>query len=162
MSVLVLSEKDVRELLDMESCIEAMAEVLASLARGELFQPLRSIVRPPGAEGLFGLMPAYRGEPTATWALKEIAVVPSNPSRGLDTHMGGVLLHDGDTGELVAVMNASPVAVCRSCGVTSNIVHSASSVKFRMGGRPAKAPSCSRCSVRSIVSIARFSRRIPK
>jgi len=32
-SVLVLSEHDVRRLLDMESCIEAMTEVLASLAR---------------------------------------------------------------------------------------------------------------------------------
>jgi ornithine cyclodeaminase len=116
--VIVLTERDVRELLDMKSCIEAMTEVLASLARGELFQPLRSIVRPPGAEGLFGLMPAYRGGPAATWALKEIAVVPSNPSRGLDTHMGGVLLHDGETGELVAVMNASPVTEIRTAAVS--------------------------------------------
>ena len=43
--VIVLSEHDVRELLDMESCIEAMTEVLASLARGELYNPLRSIMR---------------------------------------------------------------------------------------------------------------------
>jgi ornithine cyclodeaminase/alanine dehydrogenase-like protein (mu-crystallin family) len=117
-SLLVLSEQDVRELLDMESCVGAMAEVLASLARGELFQPLRSIVRPPGAEGLFGLMPAYRAAPTATWALKEIAVVPSNPSRGLDTHMGGVLLHDGETGELVALMNAAPITEIRTAAVS--------------------------------------------
>jgi len=53
-----------------------MTEVLASLARGELFQPLRSIVRPPGAEGLFGLMPAYRGEPTAAWALRRSPSCP--------------------------------------------------------------------------------------
>jgi ornithine cyclodeaminase len=116
--VIVLSERNVRELLDMDSCIEAMTEVLAALARGELFQPLRSIVRPPGAEGLFGLMPAYRGGPAAAWALKEIAVVPSNPSRGLDTHMGGVLLHDGETGELVAVMNASPITEIRTAAVS--------------------------------------------
>ena len=50
MSVLVLSEHDVRELLDMESCIAAMEDVLASLARGELTMPLRSVfVRPDGA-----------------------------------------------------------------------------------------------------------------
>ena len=93
--MIVLAERHVRELLDMESCIEAMTDVLASLARGELLQPLRSIVRAPAADELFGLMPAYRGEPAPSWALKEIVVVPSNPSRGLDTHMGGVLLHDG-------------------------------------------------------------------
>jgi len=117
-SLLVLSERDVRTLLDIESCVEAMAEVLASLARGELYQPLRSIARPPGAENLFGLMPSYRGGTTPSFGLKEIVVVPSNPSRGLDTHMGGVLLHDGETGELVAIINASPVTEIRTAAVS--------------------------------------------
>ncbi|MGH3066530.1 MAG: ornithine cyclodeaminase family protein [Gaiellaceae bacterium] len=118
MSVLILSEHDVRRLLDMESCIEAMSEVLASLARGELYQPLRSIARPPGAENLLGLMPGYRGGAAPAFGLKEIVVVPSNPSRGLDTHMGGVLLHDGETGELVAVLNASPITEIRTAAVS--------------------------------------------
>jgi len=117
--VIVLSEHDVRELLDMESCIEAMTEVLASLARGELYQPLRSIARPPDAGTLLGLMPAYRAEPASAYALKEIVVVPTNPARGLDTHMGGVLLHDGETGELVAMMNASPIAEIRTAAVSA-------------------------------------------
>ena len=51
MSVLVLSEHDVRELLDMESCIAAMEDVLARLARGELTNPLRSLMLPPGDGG---------------------------------------------------------------------------------------------------------------
>jgi len=117
--VIVLSEHDVRELLDMESCIEAMTEVLASLARGELYQPLRSIARPPDAGTLLGLMPAYRAEPASAYALKEIVVVPTNPARGLDTHMGGVLLHDGETGELVAMMNASPITEIRTAAVSA-------------------------------------------
>ena len=119
MSVLVLSESEVRRLLDMGSCIEAMTEVLASLARGELYQPLRSISRPPGATSLLGLMPAYRGGATPTYGLKEIVVVPGNPARGLDTHMGSVLLHDGETGELVAVLNASPVTEIRTAAVSA-------------------------------------------
>ena len=117
--MIVLSEHDVRELLDMESCIEAMTEVLASLARGELYQPLRSIARPPDAGTLLGLMPAYRAEPASAYALKEIVVVPTNPARGLDTHMGGVLLHDGETGELVAMMNASPITEIRTAAVSA-------------------------------------------
>ena len=44
----------------MESCIEAMEDVLAQLARGELYNPLRFVMRPP-ADALMGLMPAYRG-----------------------------------------------------------------------------------------------------
>ena len=119
MSLLVLSEPDVRELLDMESCVEAMTEVLTSLARGELYQPLRSMVRPPDTDGLLGLMPAHRGGERAVYALKEIVVTPDNPTRGLDAHQGAVLLHDGVTGELVAVLNASPVTAIRTAAVSA-------------------------------------------
>ena len=118
MSVLVLSEQDVRELLDMDSCIEAMEEVLTALARDELFQPLRNVARPPGANGLIGLMPAHRSGERAAWSLKEIVVIPSNPTRGLDAHQGAVLLHDGETGQLAAVLNASPVTEIRTAAVS--------------------------------------------
>jgi ornithine cyclodeaminase/alanine dehydrogenase-like protein (mu-crystallin family) len=117
-SVLVLSEHDVRELLDMESCIEAMSDVLSALARGELFQPLRSVARPPEGNGLIGLMPAHRSGERAAWSLKEIVVIPSNPTRGLDAHQGAVLLHDGQTGRLVAMLNASPVTEIRTAAVS--------------------------------------------
>jgi len=117
--VIVLSEHDVRELLDMESCIDAMTDVLASLARGELYNPLRSIARSEGADTLLGLMPAYRSAPKKAYGLKEIVIVPTNPSRGLDTHMGGVLLHDGDNGELLAILNASPITEIRTEAVSA-------------------------------------------
>lgn len=119
MSVLVLSEHEVRVLLDMKSCVEAMEEVLTSLARGELFQPLRFVARPPGAAGFIGLMPAHRAGESAAYALKEIIVTPDNPTRGLDAHQGAVLLHDGDTGQLVAVLNASPVTEIRTAAVSA-------------------------------------------
>jgi len=118
MSLLVLSEHDVRELLDMKSCVDAMEEVLTSLARGELFQPLRFVGRPPNASGLMGLMPPARTGVGAAYALKEIVVTPPNPSRGLDAHQGAVLLHDGETGQLVAVLNASPVTEIRTAAVS--------------------------------------------
>jgi ornithine cyclodeaminase len=103
----------------MESCIDAMTEVLTSLARGELYQPLRSVARPPGSSTLLGLMPSYRGGAAPAYALKEIVVAPMNPARGLDTHMGAVLLHDGETGELVAIMNASPITEIRTAAVSA-------------------------------------------
>ena len=117
--MIVLSEHDVRELLDMESCVEAMEEVLTSLARGELYQPLRSVARPPGAAGFIGLMPAYRGGSSPAYSLKEIVVVPDNPTRGLDAHQGGVILHDGETGQVVAMLNASPVTEIRTAAVSA-------------------------------------------
>lgn len=119
MSVLVLSDHDVRAHLPLRACIDAMADVLAALARDELFQPLRFVVRPPGAAGLMGFMPAHRGGPAPAFSLKEIVIAPGNPARGLDAHQGAVLLHDGETGELTAILNASPVTEIRTAAVSA-------------------------------------------
>jgi ornithine cyclodeaminase len=117
MSVLVLSDSDVRELLDMESCITAMEGALAALERGELSMPLRFVVRPPGQQ-LLGLMPAHRGGTEPLFSLKEIVVAPANAARGLDPHQGAVILHDGETGALRAVLNASAITEIRTAAVS--------------------------------------------
>ncbi len=117
MTALLLTEADVRELLDMESCIAAMEDVLEALARDELSLPLRSMFAPPG-EALLGLMPAYRGGSDPVFALKEIVVAPANSGRGLDPHQGAVLLHDGVTGVLRAILNASAVTEIRTAAVS--------------------------------------------
>ncbi len=118
MSVLVLSDADVRTLLDMESCIAAMEDVLAALARDELTMPLRFVVRPPGTQ-LLGLMPAHRGGASPLFSLKEIVIAPGNGARGLDPHQGAVLLHDGETGVLEAVVNASAITEIRTAAVSA-------------------------------------------
>jgi ornithine cyclodeaminase/alanine dehydrogenase-like protein (mu-crystallin family) len=119
MSLLVLDEHQVRSLLTMAECIEAMEEVLRSLARGELHQPLRPVTRPEGADSLMGLMPAYRGGDRSAWSLKEIVIAPGNPARGLDAHQGAVLLHDGETGQLRALLNASAITEIRTAAVSA-------------------------------------------
>ena len=116
--MLVLSQADVERLLPMDECVDLMAETLSSLARGELFQPLRSVVRPPGEESLMGLMPAHRGGEQPNWALKVICIFPGNPARGLDAHQGGVILFDGATGEVRALLNASAVTEIRTAAVS--------------------------------------------
>jgi ornithine cyclodeaminase len=117
--VLILNEREVESLLDMDECIAAMEEALVALARGEVHNPLRSMVRAPGASGFLGLMPAWRGGAKAGWGLKEICVYPDNPKRGLDTHVGAVLLHSADTGELQGVFNASAITAIRTAAVSA-------------------------------------------
>ena len=120
MTMLVLGENDVRATLEMGRCIEAMESVLAALARGDVSMPLRSIVPVPDESVLgFGLMPAHRAGAEPVISLKEVVVVPGNPVRGLDPHQGAVLLHDGTTGQLVAVLNASPVTEIRTAAVSA-------------------------------------------
>lgn len=117
--VLVVNEHEVESILTMRECIEAMEQALTALARGEVKQPLRSLVRGEGASGILGMMPAYRGGSVPVYGLKEVCVFPGNPSRGLDTHLGAVLLHSGETGELLAIANASTITAIRTAAVSA-------------------------------------------
>ena len=112
MNVRILDEHDVRRLLPMDECIEVMAAALASLARGELHNPLRFVVRPPGESSLLGLMPAHRSTPSPLYALKAVAIFPENSARGLDPHQGFVALFDGVTGETRAIMTPARSPRC--------------------------------------------------
>jgi ornithine cyclodeaminase/alanine dehydrogenase-like protein (mu-crystallin family) len=118
MTVRILDEHDVRRLLPMDECIEVMADALASLARGEVHNPLRFVVRPPGAPSLMGVMPAYRGGETPLWGLKSVVIAPANAERGLDLHQGFVALFDGETGETRAILNAGGITAVRTAAVT--------------------------------------------
>lgn len=119
MKVLVVSEHEVEQLLPMARCIEVMADALAALSRGEVHNPLRQAIRAPGAPGLLGLMPAWRGGETPFYALKEVCVFPENPKRGLDTHVGAVILHSGETGLPLAFVNASAITSIRTAAVSA-------------------------------------------
>jgi len=116
--VLVLGEADVRLFLPMAACIAAMADVLTALDRGEALQPLRTILRPEGAPGLMAAMPAWRGGPDAVFGVKIVGVFPGNLARGMDAHQGAVLLFSGETGEPLAILNASTVTAIRTAAVS--------------------------------------------
>jgi ornithine cyclodeaminase/alanine dehydrogenase-like protein (mu-crystallin family) len=120
MSILILTQADVEALLPMDECIEAMSEAMAALARGQVFQPVRMMVRPPGAHGLMALMPAYAAPEAgpAFFGLKAICVFHDNPARGKDAHQGAVLLFSGETGEPLAMMNASALTAIRTAAVS--------------------------------------------
>jgi len=119
MKILILDSEQIRELLPMAECIELMADALASLARREVFQPLRMITRPPEARGLLGLMPAYRSGEHGAFGLKAICVFPENPTQGKDAHQGAVMLFSTETGELLALMNASEITAIRTAAVSA-------------------------------------------
>jgi len=117
--LLVLGHDDVKRLLPMDECVELMENVLADLARGSVWQPLRFVVRPPEEPSLMGLMPAHRSEPGASYGLKVVCIFPSNAERGIDLHQGGVLLFDGETGALRALVDASAVTAVRTAAVSA-------------------------------------------
>ena len=118
MKILILNHDEVVELLPMKECIALMREALEKLAAGDVHQPLRTIVRPPDAAGVMGLMPSYVGGERAAYGLKTVCVFPGNPAKGKDAHQGAVLLFSAETGELLALMNASAITAIRTAAVS--------------------------------------------
>jgi ornithine cyclodeaminase/alanine dehydrogenase-like protein (mu-crystallin family) len=118
MTIRVLDEHDVKRLLPMAECIDVMADALAAVSRGEVYNPLRLMARPPGEESLLGLMPAHRGGDRPLYALKSLAIFPSNAARGLDLHQGFVALFDGHTGQTRAILNAGAITSIRTAAVS--------------------------------------------
>jgi ornithine cyclodeaminase/alanine dehydrogenase-like protein (mu-crystallin family) len=119
MGTLILSEQEVHEYLPMAQCIEAMSEALVARARGEVFAPLRSVVRAPDSAGMLGLMPCHRHGAQPVYALKAVCIFPQNPAVGLDAHQGTVTLFDGDTGVPTAILNGSALTSIRTAAVTA-------------------------------------------
>jgi ornithine cyclodeaminase/alanine dehydrogenase-like protein (mu-crystallin family) len=117
--MLVLSRHDVEAVLDVRTCMQAMEAALAGLSRGTWRQPPRAQVRIDGTGILMGLMPAYRDVGERLLALKDILLVPDNRARGLPIHQGAVLLHDGTSGCLLAIVDATAVTVIRTAAVSA-------------------------------------------
>src|SRR2546425_8885524 len=107
MQVLIVNQSEVARLLPMEACMEAVAEALRSLSRGESALPLRQVIMLPDKAGAFAAMPAYLASPPAV-GLKSITVFPGNHGTELDSHQGAVLLFETRRGSLPAGRGPRP------------------------------------------------------
>lgn len=87
METVFISQDEVRELLPMEACIDAVRGALADLARGDGIQPLRRVMWLPDKIGALGMMPGYLGS-NETVGVKTITVFPGNAGTEYDSHQG--------------------------------------------------------------------------
>jgi ornithine cyclodeaminase len=119
MKILIVSGSDVHELLGYGECAELLRAALAARARGEVYQPLRTVIRPGEQAGLMALMPAYWPGTDPAYGLKAICIFGGNPAIGLDAHQGVVLLSSTTTGEPLAILNASAITEIRTAAVSA-------------------------------------------
>jgi ornithine cyclodeaminase len=118
--MLLLNAETLRAVLDMPTCIAAMERCFVDLAEGAYFNPLRMRVRQDEASpSAMTLMPAMRHRGVRRWALKQMVVCQSNRKIGLDPLQGSVLLHDGDTGRLLAIADSPALTAIRTAAVSA-------------------------------------------
>ncbi|MEB2398154.1 MAG: ornithine cyclodeaminase family protein [Alcaligenaceae bacterium] len=108
--------------LSLRDGIQLMRRAFLALADGKIDQPLRTIVKSPLSTGYLGLMPACVDDPgiypTPVYGVKVGTLFPGNPALGKDPHQGCVMLMSGETGETLAVVDASSVTALRTAAVS--------------------------------------------
>ncbi|MGH2573614.1 MAG: ornithine cyclodeaminase family protein [Actinomycetota bacterium] len=117
MEVLILNHEEVPQLLPMEECMDAMADALSALARGEALMPLRSVMWLPEGIGALAAMPSYLGGVDAM-GIKVISVFPGNWGTEYDSHQGAVMLFDARQGRLLAIADATEITAIRTAAVS--------------------------------------------
>jgi ornithine cyclodeaminase len=115
MELLIISAAEVRQLLPMAGCMDAMASALKALGQGAAENPLRSMMWLPDKRGLLALMPSFMGQ---SMGVKIISVMPGNHDTQYDSHMGAVMLFEAQHGRPLALMDASEITAIRTAAVS--------------------------------------------
>ena len=110
MALAVFSARDVYAAVDPAEAHRAVRDAFVAYARGEWSMPPKVYVTNYPA-GDFRAMPGIGGGHAL---LKWVTSFPGNPSRGLPTVTGLVLLSDAEDGRLLAVLDAGAVTALRT------------------------------------------------
>jgi ornithine cyclodeaminase len=116
--MLLLTERDVRDLLSMDDLIDAMHGALAAFSSGGVQQPLRTVLEVGAPDAFLGVMPAYIPAAGAL-GTKLVTVFAANAARGLPSHLATIVLLDSTTGELLAIMDGRYITEARTAAVSA-------------------------------------------
>jgi ornithine cyclodeaminase len=107
--VIFLAQAEVRELLDLDALIDALAAAHQELSEGKASMPPR-IAAFAERNGLLGAMPAYL--PSAGLACKLVSLFPENRDR--HTHQALICVFDSTNGTPVALMDGTYITATRT------------------------------------------------
>jgi alanine dehydrogenase len=115
--VLLLTRRDVEDLLDPDELLEAVGSALSALSAGDASMPARTGVA-ADAGGYLGVMPAFVPGVGAL-TTKLVSVFPSNAAAGLPTHQAVVAAFDPSTGAVAAVMDGTAITAARTAAASA-------------------------------------------
>ena len=104
--MLVVNEQQIMHTYKMKDALQDVEEVLKAKAVEKIANPHRTVIEFPQHEASALYMPSADLVEEVT-AVKVVTIYPHNPSNGIPTTQGVVLLTDAQNGEHVAMLNAS-------------------------------------------------------
>src|SRR5262249_10092593 len=111
--MLVLSEEQVRSLIDIEELIAALERAHIQYSTGNAVMPVRLVVPLPQIQGRITGMPGYLTEDKAL-GMKVVTYFQNNPAQGLPAILAMVMLFSASTGKMIAVMDGSYITAIRT------------------------------------------------
>ena len=111
--MLLLSEKDISSIITMEDMIGAAEKAFVMMAEGTCQAPQRTVINHKDGNSTFLFMPAYAPDMDAA-AVKVVDIFPGNIDRGLSSAPGQILLIDGQTGYVNALIDGTCVTRLRT------------------------------------------------
>jgi ornithine cyclodeaminase len=111
--MLVLGRAEVRELLDPDALIDALAEAMAELSAGRTSAPPRVAAEAAERDGLLVAMPAHVPSLGAL-TCKLVSLFPHNAGTPVPTHQAMIAAFDPGTGSLTAVLDGEEITAART------------------------------------------------
>lgn len=121
--MLLISKEDIKHVFSMKDTIESVKQSFMLYSRGRSENPLRTNIQVKKHGGSLLFMPTYV-EDTDYASLKIINIFPQNIAKGLPTSIAQVVLIDGKTGIIVAVLDGTYVTQLRT-GAASGVAFDA-------------------------------------
>jgi len=111
--MLVLSEKEIRRLVDIDELIAALEEAHIQFSTGSAVMPVRQVTPLPEISGRITSMPAYLAADRAL-GMKIVTYFKDNARFGLPAILATVQLYSADTGKLAAVLDGTYLTAIRT------------------------------------------------
>jgi thiomorpholine-carboxylate dehydrogenase len=115
-----LRDEEVRAALAWRDLIPAMERALVALSAGAIVQPLREWLAIDEGERYWGVMPAAGAE---AMGIKLVSFYPVNAGTTVPTVMALIVLVRRDTGEPLALMEASALTALRTAAVSAAVTN---------------------------------------
>jgi alanine dehydrogenase len=107
--VLVLNRAQVRELLDLDSLLDALERTFVELSAGRASAPPRIAAQTQG--GLLAAMPGYAD---GVLEAKLVSVFPGNHEAGLPSHQATIAVFDDENGTPLALLDGTEITAART------------------------------------------------
>ena len=111
--MLLLSKEDIDQVFTMRDAIDAVKKAFELMCEGRCDAPLRTNIQVPAYDASILAMPAYISELDAM-SIKVISLFPHNIEKGLPSSPAQVMLFDGTTGLVNAMMDGTYVTQLRT------------------------------------------------